>query len=112
MGVGMPIFSAAASIVCLTVSAAFTGTSDKPAAMPAMPSATALKRFFMASLAVSIGLMLESTAPSGLRAAGVGFAMLREAGNACGGGISESTSMKEHLSVFFKKLQGERGVKS
>jgi hypothetical protein len=50
--------------------------------------------------------MLESTAPSGLRAAGVGFAMLREAGNACGGGISESTSMKEHLSVFFKKAPG------
>jgi galactitol-specific phosphotransferase system IIB component len=37
---------------------------------------------------------------------------MREGGNACGGGISESTSMKEHLSVFFKKLQGERGVKS
>jgi hypothetical protein len=33
---------------------------------------------------------------------------MREGGNACGGGISESTSMKEHLSVFFKKLQGER----
>jgi len=32
---------------------------------------------------------------------------MREGGNVCGGGISESTSMKEHLSVFFKKLQGE-----
>ena len=53
-----------------------------------------------ASAAATIGLMLESTAPSGLWAAGVGFVMLQVSavsmheggkaiggGNACGGGI-------------------------
>jgi galactitol-specific phosphotransferase system IIB component len=36
---------------------------------------------------------------------------MREGGNACGGGISESTSMKEHLSVFLKSSRANAGVK-